>query len=64
MHGGIIFSLRGELPFDRLYRHLRDRLDTSPRFRQRLVFPPTTSPIRLSRKIPTSISTITRSTGN
>ena len=40
MHGGPIFVLNGELSFDRLFRHMEERLHIAPRFRQRLVFPP------------------------
>ncbi|MGH7837062.1 MAG: wax ester/triacylglycerol synthase domain-containing protein, partial [Candidatus Binataceae bacterium] len=40
MHGGMIFFLKGELPFDKLFHHIRSRLHVTPRFRQRLVFPP------------------------
>jgi len=40
MHGGLIFFLKGELAFDKLLRHIQERLHVSPRFRQRLVFPP------------------------
>lgn len=39
-HVGTIFILKEEMPFDRLFRHVQDRLHISPRFRQRLVFPP------------------------
>jgi diacylglycerol O-acyltransferase / wax synthase len=40
MHGGPIFVLKGELPFERLFRHIEERLDIAPRFRQRVVFTP------------------------
>jgi diacylglycerol O-acyltransferase len=40
MHGGMIFFLKGELPFDKLFHHINGRLHVTPRFRQRLVFPP------------------------
>jgi diacylglycerol O-acyltransferase len=40
MHGGLIFFLKGELPFEKLLHHIRSRLHVTPRFRQRLVFPP------------------------
>jgi diacylglycerol O-acyltransferase / wax synthase len=40
MHGGPIFTLKGELPFDRLLRHMEERLYIAPRYRQRLVFAP------------------------
>ena len=40
MHGGPIFVLNGELSFDRLFRHMEERLHIAPRFRQRLVFAP------------------------
>jgi|SRR5579863_2679191 len=40
MHGGLIFFLKGELSFDKLFHHMRGRLHVTPRFRQRLVFPP------------------------
>jgi diacylglycerol O-acyltransferase / wax synthase len=40
MHGGPIFVLKGELPFDRLLRHMEERLHVAPRFRQRLVSAP------------------------
>jgi WS/DGAT/MGAT family acyltransferase len=39
-HVGSIFFLDGELSFDKLFDHMRQRLHISPRFRQRLVFPP------------------------
>jgi WS/DGAT/MGAT family acyltransferase len=39
-HIGSIFFLEGELPFDQLFEHMRRRLHISPRFRQRLAFPP------------------------
>ncbi|MBV8770869.1 MAG: wax ester/triacylglycerol synthase family O-acyltransferase, partial [Deltaproteobacteria bacterium] len=39
MHGGGIFFLRGELPFDKFFRHIHGRLHITPRYRQRLVFP-------------------------
>src|SRR5271167_3002968 len=39
-HVGSIFFLEGELTFDKLFNHMRARLHISPRFRQRLVFPP------------------------
>jgi diacylglycerol O-acyltransferase len=40
MHGGIIFFLNGQLSFKDFFRHVEGRLHTSPRYRQRLVFPP------------------------
>jgi WS/DGAT/MGAT family acyltransferase len=40
MHGGPIFVLNGELPFDRLFRHMEERLHVAPRYRQRLAFAP------------------------
>jgi diacylglycerol O-acyltransferase / wax synthase len=40
MHGGPIFVLNGELSFDRLLRHMEERIHISPQFRQRLVFAP------------------------
>jgi diacylglycerol O-acyltransferase / wax synthase len=40
MHGGPIFFLKGELPFEKLLRHMEERLDIAPRFRQRLAFAP------------------------
>jgi diacylglycerol O-acyltransferase / wax synthase len=40
MHGGPIFVLNGELSFDRLFRHMEERLYIAPRFRQHLVFAP------------------------
>jgi WS/DGAT/MGAT family acyltransferase len=39
-HVGTIFILKDEIPFERLFRHVEERLHISPRFRQRLVFPP------------------------
>jgi diacylglycerol O-acyltransferase len=39
-HIGTIFFLEGELSFDKLFNHMRQRLHISPRFRQRLVFSP------------------------
>jgi diacylglycerol O-acyltransferase len=39
-HVGSIFLLEGELPFERVMNHMRQRLRISPRFRQRLAFPP------------------------
>jgi diacylglycerol O-acyltransferase / wax synthase len=39
MHGGAIFFLRGELPFDKFFGHISSRLHITPRYRQRLVFP-------------------------
>lgn len=39
-HIGSIFMLDGEVPFERVVSHIRQRLHISPRFRQRLVFPP------------------------
>jgi diacylglycerol O-acyltransferase len=39
MHGGMIFFLRGELPFEQFFSHVRRRLHTARRYRQRLVFP-------------------------
>jgi WS/DGAT/MGAT family acyltransferase len=40
MHGGLIFFLKGELSFDKLFHHMASRMHVTPRFRQRLVFPP------------------------
>jgi hypothetical protein len=40
MHGAMIFFLKGELPFELLLRHIDERVHVSPRYRQRLVFPP------------------------
>jgi WS/DGAT/MGAT family acyltransferase len=40
MHGGPIFFLKGELPYEKLLAHMEERLRTAPRFRQRLAFPP------------------------
>jgi WS/DGAT/MGAT family acyltransferase len=40
MHGGMILFVKGELPFNKLFNHIRSRLHVTPRFRQRLVFPP------------------------
>ena len=40
MHGGPIFVLNGELPFDRLFRHMEERIHVTPRYRQRLAFAP------------------------
>lgn len=40
MHGGLIMFLDGELPFEKLFKHIEERLPVSQRFRQRLVFPP------------------------
>ena len=39
-HVGTIFILKDEIPFERFFRHVEERLHISPRFRQRLVFPP------------------------
>jgi diacylglycerol O-acyltransferase / wax synthase len=39
MHGGMIYFVRGELPFERFFRHVEGRLHTARRYRQRLVFP-------------------------
>ncbi len=39
-HVGSIFMLEGELPFDKMVSHMRQRLHITPRFRQRLAFPP------------------------
>jgi diacylglycerol O-acyltransferase / wax synthase len=39
-HIGSIFILDGEVPFERVVSHIRQRLHISPRFRQRLVFAP------------------------
>src|SRR5215471_20407274 len=39
-HIGSIYMLDGELPFERVLTHIRQRLNISPRFRQRLVFSP------------------------
>jgi diacylglycerol O-acyltransferase len=38
-HVGTIFILKDEIPFERVSRHVGERLHISPRFRQRLVFP-------------------------
>jgi diacylglycerol O-acyltransferase len=40
MHGGLIFLLKGELSFDKLFHHIEGRLHVTPRFRQRLLIPP------------------------
>src|SRR5215469_7867205 len=40
MHGGPIFILKGELPFERLFRHIEERLHIALRFRQRVAFTP------------------------
>jgi diacylglycerol O-acyltransferase len=40
MHGAAIFFLKGKLEFDKLFQHFQERLHVSPRFRQRLLFPP------------------------
>jgi diacylglycerol O-acyltransferase / wax synthase len=39
-HVGAIFMLEGELSFDQVVSHMRQRLHITPRFRQRLAFPP------------------------
>ena len=39
-HGGAIFALEGELSFEQVLSHMRQRLNISPRFRQRLAFAP------------------------
>jgi len=39
-HIGNILILRDEISFERLRQHIEGRLHVSPRFRQRLVFPP------------------------
>jgi diacylglycerol O-acyltransferase / wax synthase len=39
MHGGLIFFVRGELPFEKFYRHVHGRQHIARRYRQRLVFP-------------------------
>ncbi|MBV8359894.1 MAG: wax ester/triacylglycerol synthase family O-acyltransferase [Deltaproteobacteria bacterium] len=39
MHGGGIFFLRGEIPFEKFFSHVQSRLHITPRYRQRLVFP-------------------------
>ena len=39
MHGGGVFFLRGELPFDKFFGHISNRLHITPRYHQRLVFP-------------------------
>ncbi|HJZ17681.1 MAG TPA: wax ester/triacylglycerol synthase family O-acyltransferase [Stellaceae bacterium] len=39
-HVGTIFILKDEIPFETVWRHVGERLHISPRFRQRLVFPP------------------------
>jgi diacylglycerol O-acyltransferase / wax synthase len=39
MHGGMIFFVRGELPFEKLYQHIQGRLHITRRYRQRLIFP-------------------------
>jgi WS/DGAT/MGAT family acyltransferase len=39
-HIGSIYMLDGEVPFERVLTHIRQRLHISPRFRQRLVFSP------------------------
>jgi diacylglycerol O-acyltransferase len=40
MHGGMILFLRGELSFEKFFGHIQGRLHITPRYRQRLVFPP------------------------
>jgi diacylglycerol O-acyltransferase / wax synthase len=40
MHGGGIFFVRGELPFEKFFGHIKSRLHITPRYLQRLVFPP------------------------
>jgi WS/DGAT/MGAT family acyltransferase len=39
-HVGSIFVLEGEIPFERVFNHMRQRLHITPRFRQRLAFAP------------------------
>src|SRR5690348_10300151 len=39
MHGGMIFFVRGELPFKTFFEHVQGRLHITRRYRQRLVFP-------------------------
>src|SRR6516162_984950 len=39
MHGGMIYFVRGELPFEKFFRHVQGRLHIARRYRQRLVFP-------------------------
>jgi WS/DGAT/MGAT family acyltransferase len=39
-HIGSIFFVEGELSFDQVFEHMRRRIHISPRFRQRLAFPP------------------------
>jgi diacylglycerol O-acyltransferase len=39
-HVGSIFIMEGELSFDQVFNHMRQRLHITPRFRQRLAFPP------------------------
>ena len=39
-HVGSIFIIEGELEFDQVLNHMRQRLHITPRFRQRLAFPP------------------------
>ena len=40
MLGRLIFFLKGELSFDKLFHHIEGRLHVAPRYRQRLLFPP------------------------
>jgi WS/DGAT/MGAT family acyltransferase len=40
MHVGGVLLLRGELPFEKFFGHIQSRLHITPRYRQRLVFPP------------------------
>jgi WS/DGAT/MGAT family acyltransferase len=40
MHGGMILFLREQLPFEEFFGHIQSRLHITPRYRQRLVFPP------------------------
>jgi diacylglycerol O-acyltransferase / wax synthase len=39
MHGGMIFFVRGELPFEKFFSHVEGRLHITRRYRQRLVVP-------------------------
>lgn len=40
IHAGMLSFFEGEIPFDRLVRHIEQRLDLLPRFRQRLALVP------------------------
>jgi len=62
MHGGPIFFLKGELPYEKLLAHMEERLRTAPRFRQRLAFGRSTWRTPPSRMTPISKSKITFTT--